>query len=372
MSEAARDDAERTSEADAQVRRQQLIKFQQAQKLRQASAAMDLPDQPLVQTLAGGQNLMFAMARRMWVSPTTSTDGTAHRAVSSSSVRTAQNQRGSAAAIIWKNARKRNKPGMWRYAVRTFDGMTTADPPVQPITIHYEGALTACSKLGMWERALEMYHDVEEREAAIRQKLPSAAKEDRRLVIQVTDTMVMSLIRACVRACRNHSLARSDDDNVPVDHQTMVDQQRKPLDAMVVILQGLEQKHSLALQARHMNPIAAAYISLGLVSEASELLQTNLKDRTTGEECENGNNRLNVNDLAAKDKASYSLLVQGAVSDADWAGAVHALTNMTQAGLYPVSRHLNAWTEVSERKTKQRACRSWKKKRDECYLDSVR
>jgi hypothetical protein len=45
---------------------------------------------------------------------------------------------------------------------------------------------------------------------------------------------------------------------------------------------------------------------------------------------------------------------------------------MTTAGLYPVNRHLNEWTEVSERKTKQRTTRGWKKKRDEFWLDSVR
>jgi hypothetical protein len=126
-----------------------------------------------------------------------------------------------------------------------------------------------------------------------------------------------------------------------------------------------------------VRPLTASFeprgrVSLGPVADAASLLQSNLADRTTGPEAEDGEARFNVNDLAAKDKGSYSLLVQGAVSDADWAGAVDALTDMTEAGLYPVARNLNTWTEVSERKTKRRATRSWKKKRDESYLDSVR
>ena len=76
----------------------------------------------------------------------------------------------------------------------------------------------------------------------------------------------------------------------------------------------------------------------------------------------------NINDLGCKDKASYALRVQGAVSAEDWGTAVEALTTMTEAGLYPVERHLNVWTEVSERKTKHRTTRSWKKKRDQSWL----
>ena len=121
-----------------------------------------------------------------------------------------------------------------------------------------------------------------------------------------------------------------------------------------------------------VNPIAAAYQSLGLNSDASHVLTTFLANRTIGPEGEDGNDPLNVHDLKAKDKASYSMLVQGAVTEGDFTGAVDALRVMTEAGLYPNQRHLNAWTEISERKTKHRTTRSWTKKRDEFWLESVR
>jgi hypothetical protein len=348
------------------------------QKAEEASAAMNLPEQPLVQTLQGGSSLIFAMAKRMWDPKVAERENAANPQTAEGGERvwsvTASRQE--YAAIIWKNARKNNKPGMWRYAVRTFDRMMEDEK--LGLTIHYEGALTACAKLGMWERALEIYNRAQDREATLRKKLSAASKAKPRIAVRVNDNMVMSLLRACVRASRQRKMAQVPDD---VDHavsgsssstRELQERQRIPLDAVVEILQEIETRHGLPLTARHLNPVAAAYLSLGLVSDAASLLQSNLADRTTGPEAEDGEARFNVNDLTAKDKGSYSLLVQGAVSDGDWAGAVDALTDMTEAGLYPVARNLNTWTEVSERKTKRRATRSWKKKRDESYLDSVR
>jgi hypothetical protein len=355
------------------------------QKAEEASNAMNLPEQPLVQTLQGGSSLIFAMAKRMW--DPKSAGVAAERGDSKATVQGGERvwsvtaSRQEFAAIIWKNARKGNKPGMWRYAVRTFDRMMEDEK--LGLTIHYEGALTACAKLGMWERALEIYRTAQDREDVLRKKLSAASKAKPRLAVQVNDNMVMSLLRACVRASRQRQkLPISDNTDAGADDaasgstssstRELQERQRIPLDAVREILQEIEIRHGLTLTARHLNPVAAAYLSLGLVADAASLLQSNLADRTTGPEAEDGEARFNVNDLAAKDKGSYSLLVQGAVSDADWAGAVDALTDMTEAGLYPVARSLNTWTEVSERKTKRRATRSWKKKRDESYLDSVR
>ncbi len=151
-----------------------------------------------------------------------------------------------------------------------------------------------------------------------------------------------------------------------------VAQRRAPLDAALRVLPNLEAKLQTPLVARHVNPLAAAYQSIGLMSEAADVLHNHLLDRTGGPEAEDGRDPFNVNDVSAKDKASYSLLVTGAVWDGDWGRAVDALRNMTEAGLYPTSRHLNAWTEVSERKTRQRTTRSWKKKQAEYWMDSVR
>jgi len=64
--------------------------------------------------------------------------------------------------------------------------------------------------------------------------------------------------------------------------------------------------------------------------------------------------------------------VKGAVLQGDFSEAVDALTDMTEAGLYPNERNLNAWTEVSERKSKHRNTRGRKKKRDDYWLERVR
>ena len=59
--------------------------------------------------------------------------------------------------------------------------------------------------------------------------------------------------------------------------------------------------------------------------------------------------QLNIHELKAKDRASYSLLVQGAVMEGDWTSAIEELRRMTNVGLHPNSRNLNSWNEVLER-----------------------
>ena len=293
------------------------------------------------------------------------------------------------AGTIWRNVRKANKPSLWRHALRTYDRMgnkpattTGADmntpqqqqqqqqPPsgnpnatkdngnqllkVQRTNIHHEGALVACAKLGLWQKALQIYRSVEEQ-----QERPTSYQK-----VFVTDHMVLSVIQSCCVASRS----------LPTIATMTPEERRLPLDACVEVLLELEDRHGLPLVARHLNPLAAAYQKIpGLgVPEAARLLNTHLSDRTSGPEEEDGDDPFNVNDVRAKDKGSYSLLVKGAVSEGNWEGAVEALKTMTDSGLYPKARNLNSWTEVSERKTKQRATRSWKKKRDEYWLESVR
>lgn len=147
----------------------------------------------------------------------------------------------------------------------------------------------------------------------------------------------------------------------------------EPLDMAVQIVLNTTRTHpNVPLMARHLNPLAAAYQSMGAYEQAEVLLRSHLANRIVGPESENGPDPFNVYDVGAKNKASYTLLVQGAVSRGNWTQAVTALTDMTEAGLYPAQRHLNAWTEIAERKTKQRTTRSWKKKREEWWLDYVR
>ncbi len=99
--------------------------------------------------------------------------------------------------------------------------------------------------------------------------------------------------------------------------------------------------------------------------------------------------QLNIHQMQSKDRGSYALLVQGAVMDGDWTGAVEELKQMTEVGFYPNSRNLNAWSEGMERGCRpsggnngqngggsyfggRQRRRSWKKKRDGIWLENLR
>lgn len=370
----------------------------------------------LIQTLAGGPALIFEMARKsmLFVRDTDSASSDKsekkrwrpYSGVSDSnpSFRTqapAMNNQGFAKSI-WRNIRKRNKPSLWRQALRTYDRMTILenDPNfshIQRSNTHHEAAMLACAKLGLWQRALEIYHDV------YQQEMDAAAAEDpsssftaataktndirKQKSVRVTDDMVLSLVKACVRASRNRSKLKSssqkgrgttgndeelhdETDPPPLPPEIEVREailRRIPLDTAFEVLATLPEEHGIPLVAYHVNPLAAAYQSLGYVQHAREIVQTMLSNRTAGED-----EIFNVHDLHAKDKGSYSLLVQGAVVTGDWGSAVEALGDMTKAGLYPSSRHCNVWNEISNRQTRPRAVGSWKKKRDDIWTDSVR
>lgn len=336
----------RESQLDAIVNPKKAL----AKKKKQGEAsskAMDLPMQPLVKTIAGGANLIFE-ATRQGVPRWHPTSGVSDVNPSFRTEAPIMNSQGYAASI-WRNARKR-QPAMWRYAVRTFDRMTeqqqsTVGPKIEVTNIHYEGVLTAAAKLGWSERALELYRLVEQKEGKIRERLQPALKS-KKIAVQITENMVLTVIRACVR-------------------EAVTKKARAPLDAARQIAETVEESRRIPVTAIHLNPLAAAYQSLGLTEEANQLLLTNLADRIGGPEAENVlDNSFNVYDVQAKDKGSYSLLVSSAVTEEDWGGAVDALKTMTEAGLYPANRHLNAWTEISERQRRHRFARGWKKKRD--------
>ncbi|KAL7560126.1 hypothetical protein ACA910_013141 [Epithemia clementina (nom. ined.)] len=408
-------------------------------KQQQASAAFDLPSQPLVKTIGGGTAMIFAMARRMWEQekadqeendtgnendasgvadsrsdvvgmesqtvlprptrglfprwrPTpTLTTGISNVNPNFRTQAPTMNSQGFA-STIWRNVRKRNKPSLWRYALRTYDRMavppetsttTKSRPMVRRTNEHYHGALLAAAKLGMWEKAFEIFAEVEQKQAVsnkkttpfgggsgngevnnmgkmggnryLNQKLSSTS-------VHVTDYMIVSVIYACVRASRTMEPSPSSSPN------TILADRRRPLDKACKMLDTVQAKYGISVETRHYNPLAAAYLHLRLRNEAENLINR-LKDRKIGPEPEDGVEPFNINDIGTKDKASYTLLVSGAVQEDDWTSAVDALRNMTESGLYPNQRHLNAWNEVSERKTKHRTTRSWKKKRDELWIE---
>ena len=357
-----------------------LAKHKRQRDEEQATAAFDLPQQPLVQTLGGGTAMIFAMAQRMFEQQQQQTTNGAPRwrpatgiANDNPSFRTTSpnmNQQGYA-GVIWRNVRKRRKPSLYKYALRTYDRMSpqpdngannnsnnnnnnnaaTDGVVVRPTNIHHEGALVACAKLGLADRALAIYQRVQAESSSHKSSSSSSLSPsctDTRRTVYVTEHMVSSVVRACVRAARTT-------------------RRRDALDQARDVLWNVGTDVVLDA-ASHVNPLAAAYQALGLHHEAAQVLTTLLGDRVIGPEPETGAPVLNVNDIGTKDKASYALLVQGAVTTQDWGAAVDNLTTMTEAGLFPTDRHWRAWTEISERKTKHRTTRSWKKKRDASWV----
>jgi len=352
----------------------------------------------LFKTIAGGTALIFEMARKSITPATTTTNA---RRVSSSSVSQPSLYSSSSslpyespqqrrwyphsgisdenpsfrtqspamtnegfAKVIWKNARKRNKQSLWKYALRTYDrmGVLEREPnyvQIKRSNIHHEGALVACAKLGKWQRALEIFHYVGSN---------SSNATISRNSNRVTDDMVSSLVRGAVRASRLR-LRRKNSHEVPLTPEQEEQEaalRRIPLDTTLEILSSLPEDHNIPCYPYFFNPLAAAYQSLGYTQHSKEILDTMLSNRTAGED-----EPLNVHDLCAKDKGSYSLLVQASVVTGDWGSAVESLNEMVTAGMYPDPRHCNIWSEISERHTRPRAVGSWKKKRDDYWTESI-
>ena len=188
-----------------------------------------------------------------------------------------------------------------------------------------------------------------------------------RMDIKVTDDMVLSLVKACVRASRQRSKYRGQMHLTPSEEEREAALRRIPLDTALQVLHTMEEHHGIPITPAFVNPLAKAYQSLGYISQSQHILQTLLSNRTAGEEPEEGGDIVNVHDFSAKNKASYGLLVEGAVATGDWGSAIEALTDMIDAGLYPSSRHSNIWHEISERQTRPRARGSRKKKRDDSW-----
>lgn len=183
----------------------------------------------------------------------------------------------------------------------------------------------------------------------------------------------------------------------PMLRALSIEERRRPLDVARDIVLSMEKKHDIPLVAKHINPLAAAYNRLGLQSEASKLINEHLQDRSppppppkperrknnhywkakrelvsdnqfqdpgfeavksidfSDDDLDDDDSdgyeemQLNIHQMKSKDRASYSLLVQGAAMEGDWTGAVKELQRMTDAGLHPNTRNLNSWNEVMER-----------------------
>jgi hypothetical protein len=332
-----KDEFNDTSNILSPSKKQQAIKRRQGEA---ASAAMDLPNQPVVKTLKGGSDLLFRMVRQQqqqqqqlprWHPPPSSASSTGGTSSSSSSLSSNKNnpaqpqaqlplagvvvpiEARAAATTIWKNARKRNKPSLWRYAIRTFDRF----PLSQTTNVHYEGCLVAAAKLGWSEKALSIYETVRERQEA-------SSRQLRKSTIQLTDNMVLSLVKACVG-----DALRSND--------------RSILDTIVQILQQQQEDFEQpTTTAAHWNPVAAAYRKLSYHDTAREILAALPAPRYDG-----GARRFHVQHVHAKDKGSYAINVSTSVATGNFGRAVLDLKNMTELGLYPETRHLDEWAALS-------------------------
>merc|ERR1712232_1234996 len=149
----------------------------------------------------------------------------------------------------------------------------------RPTNIHYEGALLACAKLGLWQRALQMFTNVMEGQALSssssrgggRKSHKKKHNSQNKVNVYVTDDMILSLIRACVRGSKG-----TDFDSI---HDTS-EARKVPLDSARDVVLNIEDTHGLPLVARYLNPLASAYQSLGFTEEAASLLEENLSDRT--------------------------------------------------------------------------------------------
>ena len=310
------------------------------------------------------------------------------------------------AASIRRNSRKRNKPSLWRHALRTYDRMKLLEEEeniarskdakeqgiggevgmagrpkvkVRRSAPHYESAIVAAGKLGLWEEALRIFEDAAgnlhrkkytgataggdhtkaDSQTEQQGALSSETKKLRRR--RVTDNMVLAVVRAAIRGGKLAEMRKMD-----------VDSRRVPLDRVRDIVLSMEDRYGILVDATHVNPLAAAYAKLGLTEEASRLIQACLPDRKI--RCETDDDVvLNINDVQSKSRESYALLVSGGVAKGDWESAVQALSQMTEAGLYPTDRQVSVWNESAAKRERRgrNKRRSWKKRRDQYWLQSL-
>jgi len=308
------------------------------------------------------------------------------------------------AASIRRNARKRNKPSLWRHSLRTYDRMKVLEEEgniarskdakeqgiggevgmagrpklkVRRSAPHYESAIVAAGKLGLWEEALRIFEDAagnshrkkytgateasDDDPRYISQKeQPGASSVTEKRRRRVTDNMILAVVRAAIRGSKSAEMRQMD-----------VESRRVPLDRVRDVILDMEDRYGIPVDSSHVNPLAAAYVKLKLTSEATSLLAC-LPDRKI--RCETDDDIvLNINDVQSKSRESYALLVSGGVAKGDWKSAVTALSRMTDAGLYPTDRQVSVWNESAAKRERRgrHKRRSWKKRRDEYWLQSL-
>jgi len=338
------------------------------------------------------------------------------------------------AAVIMRNSRKNNQPGLWRHSYRTYVNMrdielqqiqmqleldnnekghdknTVAARPsklkIRRENRHFQGALVACAKLGLWREALFIYQEMEELQLLqqpsndIDNDAPQTStssqtatnKKRKRKTIIIDKYMILSIIRACIRGMKYR-----------VQHGAPLSDSREPLDAIGEIIRAKEEhaQSQLALSTVQINALASAYQYLGLYDEAMELFNY-LEDPISIEqekelERQNKINRKKSNMAADflskgdvlldetaskksskveipiefKDEGSYNILIKNSVTQGDWSCAIENLKKMTEAGHYPKSKSLNVWSETATKRERRKKKPTWVKQREQILIKSV-
>jgi hypothetical protein len=246
----------------------------------------------LQQTIRGGPSMIFAMARRMLVwddedyqagrvlndasnKPRTKVkvlprwhphDGIADANPYFRTQSPVMNNKGYA-VTIQRNSRKRNKPGLWRHAYRTYVkvrdmelsqqqqrgeekeekssttslmvescnvtatnnnsnltmavGSQTMDVvrpryryPYLPSKVkikrenrHFQGALVACAKLGLWREAMFILNEMEGMQGNDVSTIPSKKKS-----ITINEYVILLVVKACIRGMKNQLNNKDRDD----------------------------------------------------------------------------------------------------------------------------------------------------------------
>jgi hypothetical protein len=244
----------------------------------------EAPSSDLIRPLAGGPSLIFAMAQRLNLWDEIVNDSSEHLSYSStnraSSSRSSSsslsslprfrqssqqgisnvnpnfrttpplmNKKGYASSII-RNARKKKKPSLWRYSLRTYQklksielmnhynnnndtstglkgsinddiqttssnssnsytqsGTSKSNLMIYRETEHFQGVLVAVSKLGLWQEALNIYNELQELVDVQQNKsndvtADGASPVKRRKELKINHSIVVSVIDACVRGMK--------------------------------------------------------------------------------------------------------------------------------------------------------------------------
>lgn len=184
-------------------------------------------------------------------------------------------------------------------------------------------------------------------------------------------------------------------------HISFASHSREPLDQALNIVLSMKDRHNITPSHIHMNKLASGYQYLGLHEKSNDILNQLIDmesdfdshERTVVDYVDmsgGGNNIRNSSSSTSSitrrkastnamhfdrmilpsstslglNEASYKILVQNAIREGDWAQCIQNLRSMTEEGIFPRSRTLNAWSEVASKRERRPKKNKWVKKRE--------